>query len=59
MSVTQCCKIRLCGTVADAFWGLHFFSCEELEALLDEAGFEPTIHHAKGAWMIAVGERRS
>jgi SAM-dependent methyltransferase len=50
---------RLRGTVADAFWGLHFFSREELRALLDEAGFEPTIHHAKGAWMIAVGERRS
>jgi len=50
---------RLRRTVADALWGLHFFSREELRALLDEAGFEPSIHHAKGAWMIAVGERRS
>jgi SAM-dependent methyltransferase len=50
---------RLRGTVADAVWGLHFFSREELRALLDEAGFEPSIHHAKGVWMIAVGERRA
>jgi SAM-dependent methyltransferase len=50
---------RLRATAADTLWGLHFFSREELRALLDEAGFEPSIHHAKGAWMIAVGERRS
>ena len=47
------------GTLAETIWGLHFFSREELRALLDEAGFEPSIHHAKGAWMIAVGERRA
>jgi ubiquinone/menaquinone biosynthesis C-methylase UbiE len=50
---------RLSGTVAETFFGLHLFSREELETLLEEAGFEPTIHHAKGAWMIAVGERRA
>jgi SAM-dependent methyltransferase len=47
------------GTFAKTFLGLHSFSREELEALLDEAGFEPSVHHAKGAWMIAVGERRA
>jgi ubiquinone/menaquinone biosynthesis C-methylase UbiE/uncharacterized protein YbaR (Trm112 family) len=46
------------GRVAETFFGLHSFSREELETLLHEAAFEPTIHHAKGAWMIAVGERR-
>jgi SAM-dependent methyltransferase len=50
---------RLRKTVAENLWGLHPFSREELEALLDAAGFEPTIHHAKGIWMIAVGERRA
>ena len=50
---------RLRGTVAKILLGLHSFSREELEALLDDAGFEPSIHHAKGAWMIAVGERRA
>jgi len=50
---------RLRRTIAETVWGLHPFSREELEALLDEAGFEPAIHHAKGTWMIAVGERRA
>jgi SAM-dependent methyltransferase len=50
---------RLRGTVVQSLSGLHSFSREELEALLDEAGFEPSIHHAKGAWMIAGGERRA
>jgi SAM-dependent methyltransferase len=50
---------RLRGTVAESFFGLHSFTPEELEALLDAAGFEPSIHHAKGAWMITVGERRA
>jgi ubiquinone/menaquinone biosynthesis C-methylase UbiE len=50
---------RLRGTVAQTLLGLHSFSREELEALLDEAGFEPSIHHAKGAWMVAVGQRRA
>jgi SAM-dependent methyltransferase len=50
---------RLRGKVAETLLGLHSFSREELEALLDAAAFEPTIHHAKGAWMIAVGERRA
>jgi hypothetical protein len=45
--------------VAETLLGLHSFSREELEALLEDAAFEPTIHHAKGAWMIAVGERRA
>jgi SAM-dependent methyltransferase len=47
------------GAVAEKLLGLHAFTREELEALLNEAAFEPTIHHAKGAWMIAVGERRA
>jgi ubiquinone/menaquinone biosynthesis C-methylase UbiE len=50
---------RLRGAVGEAVLGLHAFSREELEALLDDADFEPGIHHAKGAWMIAVGERRA
>ena len=50
---------ELHGTVARTLLGLHSFSHEELEELLDQAGFEPSIHHAKGAWMIAVGERRA
>ena len=50
---------RLRGTLGEAVWGLHSFTREELEGLLDDAAFEPTIHHAKGAWMIAVGERRA
>jgi len=50
---------RLRGNIGEVLFGLHSFGREELEALLDEAGFEPTIHHAKGAWMIAVGERRA
>lgn len=50
---------RLGSTVAKALFGVHAFSHEELQTLLDEAAFEPRIHHAKGAWMIAVGERRA
>lgn len=38
--------------------GLHPFRREELEGLLDEAGFDPTVHHARGVWMIAGGVRR-
>jgi ubiquinone/menaquinone biosynthesis C-methylase UbiE len=50
---------RLSGAVSKSLFGVHAFSREELKTLLDETSFEPEIHHAKGAWMIAVGERRS
>jgi hypothetical protein len=39
--------------------GLHRFKKHELEALLDEAGFEPSIYHERASWMIAGGVRRS
>ncbi len=42
----------------DAWIGLHRFQPGELEALLDEAGFKPTVHHARGVWMIVGGVRR-
>jgi ubiquinone/menaquinone biosynthesis C-methylase UbiE len=38
--------------------GVRGFREEELEALLDAAGFDPTVHHARGIWMIAGGIRR-
>jgi hypothetical protein len=40
------------------YWGIHYFRREEILELLNEAGFEPAIHHAKGLWMIAGGVRR-
>lgn len=39
-------------------WKIHYFREEELESLLDESGFEPTVYHARGIWMIAGGVRR-
>ena len=39
----------------DTFFSAHFFTVEELSSRLREAGFEPTIHHAQGVWMIGVG----
>ena len=37
------------------FFSVHFFSVEEMSSRLREAGFEPTIYHAQGVWMIGVG----
>lgn len=39
--------------------GIHPFREEEIRKLLDEAGFEPAIYHARGVWMIAGGIRRT
>lgn len=36
----------------------HFFSPEELNVLMNDAGFELEIHHARGFWIIAVATRR-
>jgi ubiquinone/menaquinone biosynthesis C-methylase UbiE/uncharacterized protein YbaR (Trm112 family) len=49
---------RLKAYLDETFWGMHYFREEEIQSLLDEAGFEPTIHHARGVWMIAGGVRR-
>ena len=49
---------RLMAYLDRGFWGIHYFSEGEIKELLDEAGFEPAIHHAKGFWMIASGLRR-
>lgn len=38
--------------------GVRGFRQEEFEALLDGAGFDATVHHARGVWMIAGGIRR-
>jgi ubiquinone/menaquinone biosynthesis C-methylase UbiE len=43
---------------SDKRTGLHRFHKPELESLLDEAGFEPTVYHARRNWMIAGGVRR-
>ena len=40
------------------YWGIHHFTADELTGLLDQAGFEPTVHHAKGVWIIVGGLRR-
>lgn len=40
------------------FWRVHYFSKEELSNLLDEAGFNPTIYHTHGVWIVAGGVRR-
>jgi len=49
---------RLKAFLDGKFWGIHYFRRDELRELLDEAGFEPTIYHAKGIWMVAGGARR-
>ncbi|MHC4357627.1 MAG: methyltransferase domain-containing protein [Planctomycetota bacterium] len=49
---------RLKAYLDGKFWGIHYFWEEELKELFDEAGFEPTVYHAKGVWMIAGGVRR-
>ncbi|MHC4198051.1 MAG: methyltransferase domain-containing protein [Planctomycetota bacterium] len=49
---------RLKAYLDGKLFGIHYFYEEELEKLLDEAGFEPTVYHAKGLWMIACGVRR-
>lgn len=49
---------RIKAALDGQFWRMHFFRREEIEALLDEAGFEPTVHHAHGIWMIVGGVRR-
>ncbi|MGK7874843.1 MAG: methyltransferase domain-containing protein [Xenococcaceae cyanobacterium] len=41
-----------------SFVGVHYFLEEELKELLDDAGFEPTVYHAQGLWMIACSIRR-
>lgn len=38
--------------------GVRGFREEDFQALLDGAGFEPTVYHARGVWMIAGGVRR-
>jgi len=40
------------------FWKVHPFREEEFKSLLDAAGFEPTVYHARRIWMIAGGIRR-
>ena len=42
----------------DAKMGVHRFSEAELKGLIDEAGFDPIVHHAAGMWMVAGGVRR-
>lgn len=49
---------RLKAYLDDKFWGVHYFREDELKGLLDEAGFEPAVYHARGIWMIAGGVRR-
>jgi ubiquinone/menaquinone biosynthesis C-methylase UbiE len=49
---------RLKGYLDGKFWHIHYFRQGELADLLDEAGFEPTVYHARGIWMIAGGVRR-
>jgi len=50
---------RLKASLDEKFWGIHYYREEEFKGLLDEAGFEPTVYHAKGIWMIAGGVCRS
>jgi len=50
---------RLKASLDEKFWGIHYFREEECKKLLDEAGFEPTVYHAKGIWMIAGGVCRA
>ena len=50
---------RLKAYLDGRFWKIHYFRKEEMKGLLDEAGFAPTIHHARGIWMIAGGVRRA
>jgi SAM-dependent methyltransferase len=38
--------------------GVRGFREEDFRGLLDGAGFEPTVYHARGVWMIAGGVRR-
>ncbi|MDY7011895.1 MAG: class I SAM-dependent methyltransferase [Planctomycetota bacterium] len=42
----------------EKIWGIHYYRQEEFRDLLDAAGFEPTIHHARKIWMIVGGTRR-
>jgi SAM-dependent methyltransferase len=39
--------------------GVRGFREQEFVALLDGAGFDPTVYHARGVWMIAGGVRRN
>jgi len=50
---------RLKARLDGKYWGVHYFRQAELEGLFDEAGFEPTVHHAKGIWIIISGLRRA
>jgi ubiquinone/menaquinone biosynthesis C-methylase UbiE len=43
----------------DRWAGLHRFGRSEIEELLDEAGFEPAVYHARRNWMVAGGVRRA
>jgi len=49
---------RLKAYLAGRYWRVRFFREDELKTLLDEAGFEPAIYHARRIWMIAGGVRR-
>jgi len=49
---------RLKAYLDEKFWGIHYFREGELKDRLDQAGFEPTVYHAKGVWMIAGATRR-
>lgn len=42
----------------EAIYGIHPFTEADLEALLNEANFKPTIFHAWGVWMIASAIKR-
>ena len=49
---------RLKAYLDEKFWRIHYFQQAEIKELFDEAGFVPTVHHARGVWMIAGGVRR-
>lgn len=44
--------------IGDKYWGVHHFYEHELRTLLDQAGFNPAVYHARCYWMIAGGVRR-
>lgn len=43
----------------DKATGLRRFGREEIQALLREVGFEPTLYHAAGVWMVVGGVRET
>jgi len=50
---------RIKARADERYWKIHYFRQEEIKDLLAEAGFEPTIQHARGIWMIVGATRRS